>query len=82
MKNLLKLIVLVVLIQSCDSFEKDIIEPPCECNKITYFYKITNNDVNQIETYIISTDKIECAEPVFKQPTSTPNVFYSIKCQN
>jgi len=82
MKNLLKLIVLVVLIQSCDSFEKDIIKTFCECNKITYFYKITNNDVNQIESYIISTDKIECAEPVFKQPTSTPNVFYSIKCQN
>lgn len=82
MKNLLKLIVLVVLIQSCDSFEKDIIEPFCECEKITYFYKITSNDINQIETYIISTDKIECAEPVFKQPTSTPNVFYSIKCQN
>ena len=73
------LIILLGLLTSCSI--NDDLEEICDCTKTTYYYKDNSTEyINSIETYIISTDKIDCADPITNE-NITNNIYYNIECK-
>lgn len=69
-------IILLGFLTSCEK-----IEEICDCTKTTYYYEdISTEYINSIETYIISTDKIDCADPITKENIKN-NIYYNIECK-
>lgn len=75
----IKTLIVLLLLTSCSINEN--LEENCECTKTTYYYKdISTQYIQHVDTYIISVEDNVCGDPAFKEPTETPYVFYTIKC--
>ena len=80
MKKLITILILVSF-YSCSNSVVD----ECECEKITYSYQDLSTPLFQeIDTYIISTESVECSEPAFKvlvTPLTNGGIYYNIECK-